>query len=207
MHTILPIVFLFQGLALGLTAAASPGPFQAFLISKTLSGGWRQGAPIAFAPLISDGPIILAILLVLNQLPGTFLRFVSLAGGLFVLYLAWSLWKQWRVEADQGISLKENTAGGGLWRGVLMNALSPGPYTFWMLVNGPLLLSALRQSWWHGGAFLLGFYGTLIGGMLGIAALFHQARRLGPKVIRALSLGSILILIFLGAILIKGGIG
>jgi threonine/homoserine/homoserine lactone efflux protein len=207
MQPILPIAFLLQGLALGLTAAASPGPFQAFLISKTLTGGWRQSAPIAFAPLISDGPIILIVLILLNQLPGIFLHFVSLAGGLFVLYLAWNLWKRWQREASEEIPFEENTGGSGLWRGVLMNALSPGPYTFWTLVNGPLLLSALRQSWWHGGAFLLGFYGTLIGGMLGIAALFHQARRLGPRVVRGLTLGSIVILVIFGIVLVKGGIG
>jgi hypothetical protein len=89
---------------------------------------------------------------------------------------------------------------------MLMNALSPGPYTFWTLVNGPLLLSALRISWAHGGAFLLGFYGAMITGLVGIAALFHQARRLGPRVVRTLTLVSILILAVFGGVLLKQGL-
>ena len=53
MDSQIPAAFLLQGAALGFTAATVPGPFQAFLISESLAGGWRRGAPIAFAPLIS----------------------------------------------------------------------------------------------------------------------------------------------------------
>lgn len=142
MPTPTPLTFLLQGLALGLTAAASPGPFQTYLISQALTGGWRRSAPIAFAPLISDPPIILAILLFLNQLPPQFLQIISLVGGLFVLYMAWGLWKSWRIGAGEATE-EAGPPRGGVLRGVLMNTLSPGPYTFWTLVCGPLLLSAL----------------------------------------------------------------
>ncbi len=96
---------------------------------------------------------------------------------------------------------------GAAWgAGCIMNLFSPGPYTFWFLVSGPILVSALRESTGSGLAFLLGFYGALIGGFLAIAALFHQARRLGPGIVRALSLASILILVAFGIILLKRGI-
>jgi threonine/homoserine/homoserine lactone efflux protein len=203
--------FLLQGFALGLAAAFSPGPFQAFLISQTVANGWRRAAPVAFAPLISDGPIIIAILLLLDQLPANFLHIVGIIGGLFVFYLAWGLWQQWQkgppTEAEY---FEQNVLKDGklkiLFKGVLMNLLSPGPYTFWTLVTGPILLDALRQSSLHGMFFLFGFYGTLIGGMLGIAILFHLARRLGPGVVRWLTLASILILIAFGGLLIKQAI-
>jgi len=209
-----PLAFFLQGLALGLTAAASPGPFQTYLINQTLLGGWRRGAVIAMAPLISDVPIVLVILLLLEQLPVYFLRLISLAGGVFLLYISWGLWRQWRlggaVQASSANASdnqqKEITTGGYLWRGIMMNALSPGPYTFWTLVNGPLVLSALRQSWLHGVAFLLGFYGMMIGGYLGIAALFNQARRLGPRVVRSLTLISLLVLAVFGLVLLRRGI-
>jgi L-lysine exporter family protein LysE/ArgO len=197
--------FLLQGLALGITAAASPGPFQAFLINQTLTGGFRRGAPIALAPLIADIPIVITILILLERLPPAFLRGISLAGSAFVLYLAWGLWKQWRLGASAQTS-SQPPPSGGLWRGMLMNALSPGPYTFWTLVNGPLLLSALRISWAHGGAFLLGFYGAMISSLVGIAALFHQAQRLGPRMVRLLTLASIIILVIFGGVLLKRGL-
>jgi threonine/homoserine/homoserine lactone efflux protein len=204
----MPLNFLLQGASLGLTAAASPGPFQAFVISESLAGGWRRGAPIAFAPLITDVPIVLLVLLVLGQLPGWALRGLYVAGGLFVLYLAWGAWRQWRSGAGQAAAGAPATApaGGGLRKGVLMNFLSPGPYTFWALVNGPLLLSALRESPWHGAAFVAGFYGLFIGGTLGLAVVFHQARRLGARLVRALLLASMIILAGFGVWLVVQGV-
>ena len=53
--------FFWQGAALGLTAAATPGSLQTLLISETLWGGFRRGARITLAPLITDAPIIVAV--------------------------------------------------------------------------------------------------------------------------------------------------
>lgn len=204
-----PLTYFFQGAALGFSGAITPGPFQTFLISETLSGGWRQGSPIAFAPLISDLPIILLSLLLLNQIPGSFLRLVSLAGGVFVLYLAWRLWGNWRKGIIEVESEPERERG-NLWRGVAANMLSPGPYLFWGFVSGPILLSALHQSFLMGLAFLGGFYGVMVITLLGIAVLFDQTRRLGARVIHVLLLISIIILIIFAAVLfwqaITGGI-
>jgi threonine/homoserine/homoserine lactone efflux protein len=201
----MPITFFLQGAALGLASGASPGPFQTFLISESLAGGWKRGAPVAFAPLITDLPIILFSLFVLNLLPAYFLRIISVAGGLFVFYLAWGLWRGWRAGA--GLSIDQTSAPShGLRKGVLVNFLSPGPYLFWGLVNGPILLDALHESALHAVAFLLGFYGVFISFMLGLSLLFSQARRLGPQVVRVLLLVSIVILVIFGVILIKEGI-
>jgi len=197
--------FLLQGAALGVTAAAAPGPYQAFLINQTLTRGWQRSAIITLAPLLSDGPIVVLILFLLNQLPPSFLGMVSLGGGAFALYMAWKLFQTWRAApAGTGQNLTPST--GGLMRGVLMNVLSPGPYTFWTLVNGPLLLSALRLSVWHAGAFLLGFYSIFIGGMLVLVALFHQARRFGPQAVRWLTLASIVILGIFALVLLRQGV-
>jgi hypothetical protein len=84
-----------------------------------------------------------------------------------------------------------------------MNVLGPGPYLFWTLVLGPILLSALQKSVIHGGVFVLGFYVIFIGGLLGLVAVFHQARRLGPRVVRTLLLMSIVILILFGVGLLR----
>jgi threonine/homoserine/homoserine lactone efflux protein len=194
-------------MALGLPAAATPGPFQTYLINQTLSGGWRRGAPLAFIPLVSDLPAVIAILLLLNQLPKNFLQIISLIGGVFVLYMAWELWRHWQTtetSSSQGSSQQE--PGGGFWRGVVMNFLSPGLYAFWALVSGPILLSALQQSWIYGAAFLLGFYGTLISGYLSIVFLFHQAYRFGTNAVRTLTLISIIILVIFGGLLLYRGV-
>jgi threonine/homoserine/homoserine lactone efflux protein len=198
-----PLTYFLKAAALGFTAAVSPGPFQTYLISESLSGGWKRGAPVAFAPLITDAPIILFSLFILDLLPENFLRGVSVAGGLFVFYLAWSLFKRWRARTGE---IEGEPGGSSLWRGALANFLSPGPYLFWGLVNGPLLLAALRQSTSHGISFLLGFYGVMITSLLGMALIFTQARRLGPRFVRGMLLLSILILLVFGGLLLKQGI-
>ena len=224
------LVYLIQGIALGFSAAAAPGPFQSYLISQTLLGGWRKGAPIAFAPLISDPPVVIIVLLLLDQIPPGFITIITLTGGLFALYLAYGLWRQWR-EKDQsrssvvdgettasnienlhpdeafGQGSKENDS---TWRitakGAMMNILSPGVYLFWMFVNGPILLTAFQQSTVYGIAFLIGFYGIFITGLLGIVALFHFAHRMGPRVIQTLTLISVIILAIFGIFLTVQGV-
>jgi len=84
-------------------AAAQPGPFQAYLISQTLSNGWRRTLPAALAPLISDGPIIVLTLVVLSHVPVWFQRFLYIAGGLFILYLAYSAFVAWRNFDEAGV--------------------------------------------------------------------------------------------------------
>ena len=205
--TALPRFFL-QGAALGLSAAATPGSLQTLLISETLLGGFKRGARITLAPLITDAPIIIAVQLILNQMPPLVLQVLSIAGGLFVLYLAWGLLKQWR----SGAQVTSNVEGArpigwkGLWRAAIVNWLNPNPYLFWTLVGGPTLIAALNQSMAYGVAFLAGMYGVFIGSMLIIVAVFHFTRQLGPRVVRGLLLISIVVLAIFGVLLLTRGL-
>lgn len=179
-------LYLIQGIGFGLAAAAQPGPFQAYLLSQTMQNGWRRTLPAAFAPLISDGPIILLALLLLSRIPAWLQRGLYLAGGLFILYLAWSAWRAWRAfDAGRwqrvGPSQRQS-----VWHAALMNALNPGPYIYWSLVTGPILLNGWQEAPISGAAFLFGFYATLVGALVGIILLFGLARPLGPAVNRAL---------------------
>lgn len=200
--------FFLQGAALGLSAAATPGSLQTLLISETLLGGFKRGARITLAPLITDAPIIVAVLFVLQRVPPIVVQVLSLAGGVFVLYLAWSLFKQWRQGPQAAVAVEGAQPIGwkGLWRASIVNWLNPNPYLFWTLVGGPTLIAALNQSVWYGVAFLVGMYSVFIGGMLVIAAVFHQARRLGPRIVRGLLLISIGILVIFGSLLIQRGL-
>jgi threonine/homoserine/homoserine lactone efflux protein len=70
--------FFSQGAALGFTAAATPGSLQTLLISETLLGGFKRGARITLAPLITDAPIIVAVRLILTQVSPVVLRILSI---------------------------------------------------------------------------------------------------------------------------------
>ena len=198
-------IFIIQGLALGFTAAVQPGPFMAYLITQTLSQGFRRTWIAAFAPLISDGPIITLALLVLVQMPEWLKRGLNIASGLFILYLAWSSFRQWRnfVSPEESVQTgnKQN-----MLKAAMMNALSPMPYIYWSLVTGPILISAWHESPIYGVGFMVSFYLVLIGGLLGILAVFGSARSLGSKVSRALLGVSVLALGVFGCIQLWRGV-
>lgn len=176
--------FFAQGVALGLSAAASPGPFQAYLISQSIRLGWRRALPAALAPLISDGPIILLVLLVLTRLPDDLLRILQIAGGIFVIYLAWKALQAYRrFDLQAPVNGQERQS---LMQAALMNFLSPGPYIFWSILAGPILIRGWNLAPGNGLGFLLGFYGTMVASLAVLVALFGSAGRLGPRATRIL---------------------
>ncbi len=178
-------LYIVQGIGYGFAAAAQPGPFQTYIITQSLAKGWRKAIPAALAPLVSDGPIIALCLLVLSQVPIWFQRSLQIAGGLFILYLAHGAYKAWRA-FDINIPTSELGTGQSIWKAALMNALSPGPYIYWSLVTGPILIRGWRETPIYGIGFLLGFYSILVSGLGFIILIFGIARELGPKVNRVL---------------------
>ena len=179
------LVYLLQGIGYGFAAAVQPGPFQTYLISHTLSKGWKQSLLIAFAPLVSDGPIIALTLLVLSQVPLWMQRFLYIAGGLFILYLAYGAYTSWK-SFDSNVTPTTSGAQQSILKGALMIMISPGPYVYWSLVTGPILLKGWRETPLHGLGFLMAFYVTVILGLAAIILVFGKARALGPKLSRFL---------------------
>lgn len=173
--------YLLPGIIYGFSAAVQPGPFQTYLISQALLKGWRRTLIAALAPLVSDGPIIALCLLVLSQVPESLERFLYLASGLFILYLAFSSYKSWK-NFDTEFPEAETGTQQSIWKAVLMNMLSPGPYIFWSLVTGPILIRGWRESPLYGVSFMLAFYLSMISSLCAIIFLFGSAKRLGPKV-------------------------
>lgn len=178
-------LYILQGIGFGFAAAVQPGPFQTYLISQTLTKGWKRSLLIAFSPLISDGPIIALCLFVLNQVPLWLQRFLYIAGGLFVLYLAYGAYKSWKY-FDSNVLSAELGDQRSIFKGALMIMISPGPYIYWSLVTGPILLKGWRETPLHGLGFLVGFYVTVILGLTAIILVFGKARELGPKMNRFL---------------------
>jgi threonine/homoserine/homoserine lactone efflux protein len=196
--------FLLQGLTLGFAAGAQPGPFQTYLISQTLSQGWRRAWIAAFAPLVSDGPIVALALLVLSQVPDWFQRVLQIAGGTFVLYLAWGAYKAWKAFSPDTEAPQDGSQS--LLRAAMMNALSPGPYLFWSLVIGPLIVTAWRENPTYALSIVLAFYFAMIGLNIGVVLLFGQAARFGNQVRKAMLGFSVLALAGFGVYQLWQGI-
>ncbi len=179
------IAFVIQGIGYGFAGASQPGPFQTYAISQTLKNGWRRSLSIALAPLISDGPIILLVLLVLSRVPSSMQRALHFASGCFLLYLAAGAFISWRLAAGRAGEPIE-PAHQSMVKAVFMNLISPGPYVYWSLVAGPAFLAGWRDAPASGIGFLLGFYGTLVSTFGAIIMVFGTARELGPKLTRLL---------------------
>jgi threonine/homoserine/homoserine lactone efflux protein len=191
------LIYLIEGITFGFAAAAQPGPFQTYLMSRSLNDGWRRTLPAAFAPLLSDGPIILLVLLVLNSIPLWWERVLQTAGGIFLLYLAFGTFKAWRDFSSRSLIPRES-GGMNLLKAALVNVLNPNPYLGWMLVMGPLFMKGWRDAPVYGIVLIIGFYGTIVLGGAAIVILFSTARVLGPRLNRILIGLSAIGLVLLG---------
>ncbi len=190
------IPYLLQGITLGFAAGAQPGPFQTYLITQSLGNGWRKTIIAAFAPLLSDGPIIALALLLLNQMPTSLERGLYIAGGLFILYLAWNSFQQWR-KFDE-IQTEPPQGKQSLLHAALMNLVSPGPYIFWSLVTGPILLKGWGEAPSNGVGFLVGFYGMMILLNAAIIVIFGLASQMGGRIQRGMLFAASLALFAFG---------
>ena len=185
-----------QGAALGFAAAASPGPFAALLLAQSVRNGPVRTLPLALVPVVSDGPIILLCMLLLTRAPASLLRALQVAGGLFLLWIAFRLLRTADGTAESRPSAEP--FGRAFASGVAIAVLSPAPWIYWTLVSGPLLARAWAEAPARGMAFLAGFYLFICGGMAVLILLFGSARSLGPRASRWLSLSSAVVLALFG---------
>jgi threonine/homoserine/homoserine lactone efflux protein len=192
------IPYLIFGMTYAFAAAVQPGPFITYLVAQTLANGWSRTVPAAFAPLLSDLPIVALVLLFLSHMPTWLVLVLQFAGGLFLFYLALGAYKTWR-NYDLEKPLGSKTVRQTVLKAAAVNLLNPAPYFGWSLIMGPLLLKGWRQAPINGIALLAGFYSILIFVTLGIMLLFSIARKTGPRISRALVGLSAIALIIFGA--------
>jgi threonine/homoserine/homoserine lactone efflux protein len=169
------ITALASGAFLGLSCGLAPGPLLALVLAQTLRHGPREGCKIALTPLVTDAPIIAMALCVAARLAELrpWLGAVSIAGGIFVLYLAWDSFR------PAGVNAAPRSERPWSWRkGILTNLLSPHPWLFWLTVGAAILAKATAQSRWAAAAFLFGFYALLVGSKVLVALLAGRSRDL-----------------------------
>jgi threonine/homoserine/homoserine lactone efflux protein len=179
----MPLQFLL-GITMGFAAAVQPGPTQLFLVTRTLIDGWRRALPLATVFLVSDLPIVALVLLVLRAVPDGAAIALRLAGGPFLLYLAWRAARSLGEGGDSPAAAASPAETYG--KAVAINLLNPNPYLQWSLVMGPLLLQAWKVKPVAGVAVLAAFYGTLVLTTAALILAFGLVGRLGAGTRRAL---------------------
>ncbi|MCG3201354.1 MAG: hypothetical protein NFCOHLIN_01220 [Gammaproteobacteria bacterium] len=167
------ITNLTAGLVLGLSAGLQPGPLAALVVRAAVQGGFAAGARAAFAPLLSDGPIILVAVLLLRPMRGygTVLSALALCGAAYCLWLAWETWRLGNMPSVRGPAPADS-----LREAVLVNLLNPNPYLFWLTVGGAWLG---RGGGAEGAAFVAAFMSGIIGTKLAMAWMAARTRTAG----------------------------
>ncbi len=139
------LAYLISGMTYGFAAAVSPGPLAMHLMSQAVSRGWRKALPVAFSPLVTDGPVAVLVLAILSRVPAGLVSYLRLAGGALLLYLAYEAWKAWRnFEAAEGAAAGKTP--NSLLRAIWINWLNPNLYIGWSGILGPMVLGGWRRS-------------------------------------------------------------
>lgn len=164
---------LSAALVYGLTGGLAPGPLMTLVVSQTLRHGAKEGMKTALAPLITDGPIMLAFVIFLDRVAAIrpLLGAIAAAGVVYLLVLAWESWRAPKPSAE---SVPE--APRSVLRGMLVNFLNPSPYLFWLTAGTPMLLEAWRHSALAAAAFVILFFTCLVGSKILLALLLARSR-------------------------------
>ncbi len=189
--------YLLIGGGFAFAASIQPGPLQAFLLSSVAQRGWKRTLPASLSPLLSDGPIALLVLLVLNRVPETMGRVLQAAGGVLLLYLAWASYRQWRQRTTTDPD-SDGSVPRTLVQAATVNILNPNPYLGWSLVLGPAVLNAWHHNPANAVALIIAFYATMVTILACTILLFGTTRFLGPRGRRVLVLVSAVTLAALG---------
>lgn len=161
------------GAGLGLSAGLAPGPLSTLVIRQTLRYGIRAGVKIALAPLLTDVPIIVVTVFVLNTFADLriLLMVLSTVGGCYVFFLAYQTW-QVSPPDPGGVATDDNA----ITIGVIANLLNPHPYIFWATVGGPYIVTEAAGSGAAAWGFMAGFYAMLVGSKMLMAVALGRYR-------------------------------
>jgi len=195
--------YLSFGLVMGLTAGLAPGPLLTLVVSETLQYGISAGVKVALAPIITDAPIVIVILLVMDQVSSfnDFVGVLSLLGGFYLLYIAYD-------SARFKESTTNDTEAGtkSVAKGVFANVLSPHPYLFWLAVGAPTIIKSASVSSIAPALFIAGFYLPLVGSKVLLALLVGKYRNVlnGKSYMYIMRFLSLLLVVFAALLFIDG---
>jgi threonine/homoserine/homoserine lactone efflux protein len=196
--------YLLQGFLLGLASGLAPGPLLTLVIKETLQHGFAAGVRVAFAPLITDG-LMIAVFWTLYETAFRIdraLGWIGIAGGVFLLVLAYECIRAKRPEAGEPDAKARSLA-----YSVTVNLLNPAPYLFWSAVGAPILVRANQTAGYLPIVFVASFFVTIIGAKVAVALLLaRSARRFSTRAYRAVMIATGTALIGLAAWFFADGV-
>ncbi len=156
-----------------MSAGFAPGPLLTLVITETLRHDIKSGIKVALAPILTDFPIIILTLFFLSKLNDfhTILGLISIAGGLFILTMAYESIRIKGIDLDS-----RDSETNSFTKGILANALNPHPYLFWFSVGAPTMVAAMQKNIIALLAFIVSFYVFLLGSKILLAVLTGKSK-------------------------------
>lgn len=189
------IELLIAGITLGLYAGFSPGPLLVLVISQTLKHGYREGVKVAFAPIITDIPIIIITVLFLSLISSytSILGVISILGGIYLGYMAYESFKTRGL--TENVDVEEPKS---FQKGATVNFLNPSPYLFWITIGGPIIINDYSESALSPFLFIIGFYALLVSSKIALAYATSKSRDFltGKTYIYAMRVLGVVLVIF-----------
>jgi threonine/homoserine/homoserine lactone efflux protein len=135
-----------------LIGGSVPGPILTAVFTEVLGGGLKKGFRTILKALLAESIVALMVILVMNSLniPELYFQIISLAGAVFLVWLALNLWKVTKVDGET----KEVFTFSKIF---LLTVLNGAFWIFWLTVCVPKAF-ALRELMPGGQfAFLIAF--------------------------------------------------
>ncbi|SMF25261.1 LysE family transporter [Desulfovibrio gilichinskyi] len=167
--------YMAAGAALGLGAGLTPGPLLTLVLTQTFSHGTKEGAKVAFTPLLTDGPILCASFLAMSWMKThpSVMGIISIVGAFVVTMFGYECFKT-RAIAIPEMNIKPRS----IKKGLLANYMNPHVYIFWATVGAPTAVRASESGLLAPSLFLSGFFVSLIGAKITVAYLAGRFRAL-----------------------------
>ena len=181
------IQVLLSGFALGISIAAPPGPVSALAAREVVTRSWLDGWLVAAGATAADGVFFVMTYLGIARMASPKVRDVLfLAGGLFMLYLAFSTVK--KARRREGTSTPSRTSsfsGSPLLMGLSIGITSPFQLAWWVAIGAGMISE-------FGSSIAIGFFAGIIAWTLFFTALVHEGvtryERLAPMIAYASAL-------------------
>lgn len=136
-----------EAFVLGVIGGSVPGPVLTAVFTEVINGGFMQGLKVIFRALTAELILVSFILLVVLSIniPQAYFYIISLAGAVFLIYLASNIWKIEKLGGEGGKIFNFS-------RMFVLTLFNGAFWIFWLTVCAPMAFAIKEQI--LGGQFI-----------------------------------------------------